>query len=99
MKDRAEPDIGHPQDLGENQFEGKTDDIRNDAAAPLATAGNQLNPIRVQGLVTYLASQIPAEVAVPAVLLGNVEPTPLPLPLPSPRSRSPRGPQLRQPLQ
>jgi len=84
VKDRAEPDIGHPQDLGENQFEGKTDDIRNDAAAPLATAGNQLNPIRVQGLVTYLASQIPAEVAVPAVLLGNVEPTPLPLPLPSP---------------
>ncbi len=77
-KDRAEPDIGHPQDLGQNKFEGKTYDIRNDTAAPLATAGNQINPIRVQGRVAYLPSEIPDAVAVPAVLLGNVEPTPLP---------------------
>ncbi len=77
-QDRAAPDIGHPQDLGQNKFEGKLYDVRNDTAAPIATAGNQLNPIRVQGPVAYLPSEIPDEVAVPAVLLGNVEPTPLP---------------------
>lgn len=78
LKDRAEPDIGQPQDLGHNQFEGKTYDIRNEAAAPLSTAGNTFNPIRVQGQVTYLPSEIPDESAIPAVLLGNVAPTPLP---------------------
>jgi parallel beta-helix repeat protein len=78
LKDRAEPDIGQPQDLGQNKFEGKTYDIRNDAATPLVTAGNHLNPIRVQGQVTYLPSKIPDEAAIPAVLLGNVAPTPLP---------------------
>ncbi len=78
LKDRAEPDIGQPQDLGQNQFEGKTYDIRNEAATPLVTAGNRLNPIRVQGPVTYLPSEIPDESAIPAVLLGNVAPTPMP---------------------
>lgn len=78
LQDRAAPDIGHPQDLGNNQFEGKTYDLRNEAAAPIATAGNQINPTRVQGQILYLPSQIPDEVAVPAVLLGNVAPTPLP---------------------
>ena len=77
-KDRAEPDIGHPQDLGQNKFEGNIYDIRNDTVAPLITAGNQINPIRVQGRVAYLPSEIPDIVAIPAVLLGSVEPTPLP---------------------
>lgn len=79
VKDRAAPDIGHPQDLGHNKFEGKTYDIRNDVAAPLATAGNQINPIRVLGNVAYLPSKIPDPIAVPAVLLGNVAPSPLPI--------------------
>ena len=79
LQDNAQPDIGQPQDLGGNQFEGKTYDIRNDAVAPIATAGNKINPIRVQGQVTYLPSEIPDEAAVPPVLLGNVEPTPMPL--------------------
>ncbi len=88
VRDRAEPDIGQPQDLGYNQFEGKTYDIRNDAAAPLTTAGNRLNPIRVQGQVNYLPSEIPDESAIPAVLLGNVAPTPLPT---TPPSNLPKG--------
>ena len=79
LQDSAAPDIGQPQDLGGNQFEGKTYDIRNDTAASLMTAGNKINPIRVQGQVSYLPSEIPDEVAIPPVLLGNVEPTPMPL--------------------
>ena len=78
IRDRAQPDIGQPQDLGLNHFEGKTYDIRNDAVSPLATAGNQINPVRVSGRVAYLPSEVPDEVAVPAVLVGNVEPVPLP---------------------
>ncbi|MGB7251081.1 MAG: DUF1565 domain-containing protein, partial [Phormidesmis sp.] len=77
-KDRAQPDMGQPQDPGNNIFAGKRYDIRNDTAAPIASAGNQFNPVRVQGQIAYLASEIPDESAVPAVLLGNVEPTPLP---------------------
>lgn len=78
IQDRAQPDIGQPQDLGDNWFEGKTYDVRNDTPLPLSTAGNQINPVRVKGSVAYLPSEIPDEVAVPAVLLGNVEPQPLP---------------------
>ncbi|MEL6938914.1 MAG: S-layer homology domain-containing protein [Cyanobacteria bacterium J06598_1] len=77
-QDRAQPDIGLPQDLGGNWFEGKTYDVRNDAIAPIATAGNQINPTKVKGRIAYLPSEIPDEAAVPNVLLGNVELTPLP---------------------
>ena len=78
IKDRAQPDIGLSQDLGQNWFEGKTYDIRNDTGRPLATAGNQLNPIRVEGELVYLPSEMPDQAAVPDVLLGNVDPVPLP---------------------
>lgn len=77
-QDRAQPDIGQPQDLGGNWFEGKTHDVRNDAIAPLATAGNQINPVKVKGQITYLPSEIPDESAVPSILLGNVEPVDFP---------------------
>lgn len=85
-KDRAQPDIGQSQDLGENSFEGKIHDVRNDAATPLTTAGNQITPTRVSGLLAYFPSEIPDEAAIPAVLLGNVDPTAFP---PSPSSLSP----------
>ena len=80
-KDRAKPDIGLPQDLGNNWFDGKID-IQNDALSPIATAGNQIIPTKVNGRITYLASEIPDEAAVPEILLGNVEPKPLPDPDP-----------------
>ncbi len=79
-QDRAQPDIGRPQDLGGNWLEGKTYDVRNDATLPIATAGNQITPTKVKGQIAYLPSEIPDEAAVPSVLLGNVEPTPLPAP-------------------
>ncbi|MEM6450496.1 MAG: S-layer homology domain-containing protein [Cyanobacteria bacterium P01_D01_bin.105] len=70
-QDRAHPDLGHPQDLGHNHFQSTRHDLRNESV-PLTTAGNQINPVRVQGSLRYLASQIPDEMAVPPVLLGNV---------------------------
>ncbi|MGC1310210.1 MAG: S-layer homology domain-containing protein [Phormidesmis sp.] len=92
VKDRAQPDIGQPQDLGGNQFKGLVKDgvydVRNDAIAPLATAGNRFNPMLVQGQVDYLPSQIPDEAAIPTVLLGQVEPAPLP-PLPPSSNQDP----------
>ncbi|MFK8182616.1 MAG: S-layer homology domain-containing protein [Phormidesmis sp.] len=81
-KERANPDLGQPQDLGNNHFQSTTHDVRNESVI-LTTAGNQINPIRVQGPITYLSSQIPDEIAVPSVLLGNVTPQP----------ESPRNPQ------
>lgn len=83
IQDRAQPDIGHPQDLGNNWFEGETYDVLNDTDLPLTTAGNQINPTRVKGAIAYLPSEIPGDVAVPPVLVGNVEPEPLP-PSPAP---------------
>ncbi|MEO0647015.1 MAG: S-layer homology domain-containing protein [Cyanobacteria bacterium J06650_10] len=82
-QDRAQPDIGLPQDLGGNWFEGKIYDIRNDAVSPIATAGNQITPTKVKGRIAYLPSEIPDEAAVPDILLGNVDPTPLPEPSPA----------------
>lgn len=83
VQDRAQPDIGQPQDPGSNQFGGATYDIRNDATLPLATVGNQLDPTRVEGAIAYLPSEIPDEAAVPEVLLGNVDPVPVPASPPS----------------
>lgn len=78
-KDRAQPDLGHPQDLGANHFQGNAYDLRNESIT-LTSAGNQINPVRVKGSLTFLPSQIPDDVAVPAVLLGNVDPQPESLP-------------------
>ena len=88
-QDRAQPDIGQPQDLGGNQFEGKTYDIRNDAITPVTTAGNQINPIRVKGRIAYLPSEIPDDAAVPPVLLGNVAPVNPPPSPPKPDTNKP----------
>ena len=76
-KDRAQPDLGHPQDLGRNHLQGAKHDLLNEAGV-LETAGNQINPVRVQGALSFLPSQIPDDVAIPAILLGNVEPRPEP---------------------
>ena len=95
IRDHAEPDLGHPQDLGDNRFEGKLYDICNDAIAPITTAGNQFNPIKTKGRIAYLPSQIPDPAAVPAVLLGNVTPTPSPIPrFPSPTLSQAKAPTL-----
>ena len=71
MRESAFPDIGQSQDLGGNIFHNNDGyDIRNDTVRPLISAGNQINPNRIQGRVTFIASQIPDLIAVPAPLLS-----------------------------
>lgn len=81
VQDNALPDLGQSQDLGKNWFQdNQTWDLRNDTPQALASAGNQLNPNRVSGLITYLPSQIPDPIAVPPMQLNQVTPVPLPTP-------------------
>ena len=70
MQGSAFPDIGQSQDLGGNLFQNNRYDVRNETARPLLSAGNQINPNRIQGRVIFVASQIPDPVAVPAPLLS-----------------------------
>lgn len=86
LKDRAQPDIGQPQDLGDNVFVGKRHDLLNESKDTITTAGNQLNPVKVSGAIRYVSSEVPDDAAVPAVLLGQVEPA---LPLPAPPAAAP----------
>ena len=72
IKQSAFPDIGQSQDLGGNIFRNNGDyDVRNETTRSLLSAGNQINPNRIQGQVTFVASQIPDPVAVPATLLSQ----------------------------
>ncbi|MGP1375752.1 MAG: S-layer homology domain-containing protein [Almyronema sp.] len=73
--DQAQPDLGQPQDLGNNivRLSGVAD-LRYEGRSPLVLAGNQLSLSRIQGNVSLAASQIPAAIAVPPILLGNVPP-------------------------
>ncbi|MEX0269511.1 S-layer homology domain-containing protein [Leptolyngbyaceae cyanobacterium UHCC 1019] len=76
MIDRAMPDLGKGQDPGGNIFRGNTEcDINNATATRLLSVGNQINPVRVKGLIELLANEIPN----PAPL-----PTPTPVPPPNP---------------
>lgn len=79
VQETAQPDLGQSQDLGGNQFQDNGQwDIRNDSRHPIVTAGNQINPNRVNGSIRYVASELPDPVAVPAMLLGRVKPEPAP---------------------
>ena len=78
MQASAFPDIGQSQDLGRNIFRHNQDyDVRNETARPLLSAGNHINPNRIQGRVTFVASQIPDPSAIPAPLIRlGVRPEP-----------------------
>ncbi|MBT9310604.1 S-layer homology domain-containing protein [Leptothoe kymatousa] len=82
VQDTALPDIGQSQDLGGNSFQDNRQwDIRNDGRQLIISAGNFINPNRVQGNIRYVASELPDPVAVPSLLLGKVKPVgPLPEP-------------------
>jgi parallel beta-helix repeat protein len=72
--DRALPDLGKGQDPGGNIFRGNTEfDINNATATRLLCVGNQINPVRVKGLIELLANEIP-----------NPAPLPPPTPVPPP---------------
>jgi hypothetical protein len=85
VQDTAQPDLGHSQDLGQNVLTQNQEwDLRNDTTQPIRTAGNQINPNRVRGPITYLPSELPDPAAIPAVLLGQVTPQPSPPTPPTP---------------
>ena len=87
VQDTAQPDIGQSQDLGNNEFRNNGQrDIHNESRQPLTSAGNDINPNRVQGAVRYVASELPDPAAVPAMLLGRVKPQPAP---PEPEAPTP----------
>ncbi|MDJ0702413.1 MAG: S-layer homology domain-containing protein [Leptolyngbyaceae cyanobacterium MO_188.B28] len=72
MQASAFPDIGQRQDLGQNIFRNNRDyDVRNETTRPLLSAGNDINPNRIRGRVTFVASQIPDRDATPAPLLSS----------------------------
>lgn len=60
LLDEARPDLGDPQSAGENRFvaSGRFD-LNNSGTSPLVSAGNQLNPARVSGPVTFQAIVLP----------------------------------------
>ncbi|WP_346291202.1 S-layer homology domain-containing protein [Sphaerothrix gracilis] len=88
--DQAQPDLGQPQDEGANVVRlSRQADLRYEGRSPLVSVGNQFSLSRVQGRVALAASQIPAAIAVPAVLLGQVEPVAEPIKLEEP-PESPR---------
>jgi parallel beta-helix repeat protein len=79
---QAVADLGDRQDPGNNYFiENGQWDLRNESSLPLQSVGNQLNPVRVQGVVTFLASQLPI---VPPIRQASPIPSPVPSPAPVP---------------
>jgi parallel beta-helix repeat protein len=93
----ALPDLGKGQDPGGNIFRGNGEfDLRNATSVKLMSVGNQLNPIRVNGSVDFVASQViaPAPLPAPSPIPTPAPPrptasTPSPIPTPSP-SPTPR---------
>jgi len=86
----AQPDLGDREEAGRNVFEDSRGfDIRNQTSIPLPTSGNQINPVKVSGLVQYVASIVP-----PAVERspGGSNPPPPPNPPSYPPSSPPTSP-------
>ena len=79
--DDALPDLGQAQAWGGNYFaKNGQGDVQNQTAHPLVSMGNQIDPNRTVGNITFVASQIPDQAAVPPVLLDTtpISETPLP---------------------
>lgn len=90
--DRAVPDLGQGQSWGGNRFVGnRRGDVQNQTTSPLVSVGNQIDPNRLAGPITFAASQIPDRVAVPPVLLDAdpISDAPTPPPADGPEGNSP----------
>ncbi|MEO0488245.1 MAG: S-layer homology domain-containing protein [Cyanobacteria bacterium J06659_2] len=88
--DNALPDLGQGQSWGGNWFVGNgRGEIQNKTASPLISVGNQVDPNRMDGTVTFVASQIPDRVAVPPVLLDAAPVSGTPEPPSGPEGASP----------
>ncbi len=78
VAESALPDLGKSQDPGGNVFRENAEfDLQNSTSLTILSVGNQINPIRVQGLVDFVASEVPPPIPTPV-------PTPVPTPIPTP---------------
>ncbi|MBD2121616.1 S-layer homology domain-containing protein [Trichocoleus sp. FACHB-262] len=76
------PDLGKSQDPGGNIFrDNGSFDLHNATKTTLISVGNQLNPTRVQGLINFVASEVPTPTPTP---VPTPTPTPIPVPPPTP---------------
>jgi len=76
------PDLGSAQDPGGNTFQGNGGyDLQNATSTTLVSAGNQLNPNRVKGLIDFIASEV---ITPPPTPTPTPTPTPPPTPTPTP---------------
>jgi len=76
LVDRASVDLGSGQDPGGNIFRSNGEfDIDNSTSIKVLSAGNQVNPGRVKGLIDFLANQVPTPSPLP-------DPSPIPSPNP-----------------
>ncbi|WP_421657650.1 S-layer homology domain-containing protein [Leptothermofonsia sp. ETS-13] len=82
VTENALPDLGKSQDPGGNIFRDNGEfDLQNTTSLTIVSVGNQLNPIRVQGRVDFVASEIPPPIPTP---VPTPAPTPVPTPAPTP---------------
>ncbi|MGJ3249778.1 MAG: S-layer homology domain-containing protein [Elainellaceae cyanobacterium] len=83
---QAAVDFGHPQDPGGNVLSRNAQrDVRVASSTSLISVGNQLNPVRVEGAIAWVTSQLPTRLPIipPSI------PTPSPAPAPSPAPPTP----------
>jgi len=90
VAETAVPDIGSAQDPGGNIFRDNAQfDIQNSTSVPILSVGNQVNPLKLEGPVELLASDLPLPGPVPTPV-PTPAPTPTPVPTPTP-TPSPGG--------
>ena len=92
LTERGTADLGQAHDEGQNHIRHNgQQDIQNRTGQALISCGNDVVPQRLQGPVTLIASELPAGVAVPALLFEQpasfaddsspaAEPSPAPAP-------------------
>lgn len=94
ITDSALPDLGRSQDPAGNIFRNNGGaDLRNGTTATLQSAGNQINPARIQGKVELIVSEAIAPIPLPTprpisppipAPISAPQPTPTPPPSPAP---------------
>ena len=84
LSDRAFPDLGHPQDPGNNIFrQNGRYDVYDRTGQTFPAAGNQIDLTRTVGKLQLLAVEVPTVVP-PLADAPPIAPTPSPAPVPTP---------------
>ncbi|MGJ3247244.1 MAG: S-layer homology domain-containing protein [Elainellaceae cyanobacterium] len=89
---QAAVDLGHPQDPGGNVLSQNAQrDVRVASSTSLISVGNQINPVRVDGAIEWVTSQLPTRLPIvpPTIPTPSPNPAPSPAPQPSPTPPTP----------